>query len=329
MVRKLEKIEKEMGYCEIKLEKERRLKRQVSFLEADLEVLDRFIKLYEGFDAGLSDLPYEKVCKQIALERQRHDRPGPFFQRAKDDFIAAGVLEMVREERAILEREKEDIEAKFQAFNDFNRKRSVLEEEKRQALQKIAPVHSSRVRRLSEDFKKTERLWNSLTEDAINVDEAIRYLQHNVDYIESARNFLIAAKGSFDIENWIECGCSGNLFRHSNIGRAKEMIDGANRNLKLAQKELVCLVNLKFEIDQFEPILVRFLDALFCDIFLHGRLGRTLEVVESAIADSAKRLEQMRRKRERLHHKLERTEETRGNLFARLGGEKRGRLAVS
>ena len=53
MVRKLEKIEKEMGYCEIKLEKERRLRRQVQFLEADLEVLDRFVKLYEGFDTGL------------------------------------------------------------------------------------------------------------------------------------------------------------------------------------------------------------------------------------------------------------------------------------
>ena len=329
MVRKLEKIEKEMGYCEIKLEKERRLRGQVRFLRADLEVLDRFIKLYAGFDAGLIGLPYEKIGRQIAIERQRNDRPGPYFERAKDDFIAAGVVEMVREERQILAREKEDIEAKFHAFDGFTRKRDVLEEEKRQALQKVAPVHSSRVRKLSDDFKKTEKLWNTLTEDAINVDEAMRYLQHNVDYIGSARGFLIAAKGSFDIESWVEGGYSGNVFRHSNIGRAKEMIDGANRNLKLAQKELVCVINTPFEIDRLEPILVSFLDTLFSDIFLDGRLGRTLEVVESAIVDSRKRLEAIRKKREQLHRRLERTEESRGQLFARLGGEKLDSLALS
>ena len=42
MVRKIEKIEKEMCYCEIKLEKKRRLRRQVMFLDADLEVLEEF-----------------------------------------------------------------------------------------------------------------------------------------------------------------------------------------------------------------------------------------------------------------------------------------------
>ncbi len=57
MVRKIEKIEKEMGYCEIKLEKKRRLNRQVMFLETDLEVLDQFIKSYEGCYTELSDLP--------------------------------------------------------------------------------------------------------------------------------------------------------------------------------------------------------------------------------------------------------------------------------
>jgi len=328
MVRKLEKIEKEMGYCEIKLEKERRLRRQVAFLEADLEVLARFVKLYEGFDAGLVELPYEKIGSQVAAERQRNQEPGTFFHRAKDDFIAAGVVEMVRGEREILAREKEDIAAKFQAFNDFTRKRDVLQEEKRQALRKVAPVHSSRVRKLSDDFKKIEGLWNSLTEDAINVEESLHFLQHNVDYIESARNFLVTAKSSFDIENWVESGFVGNIFRHSQIGRAKEMIDGSNRNLKLAQKELVCVVNLKFEIDKFEPILTSFLDALFEDIFLDGRLGRTLDVVEGTITDSRKRLADMRKKRDTLHRKLERTEKTRRDLFARLGGEKRGRIAI-
>jgi hypothetical protein len=328
MVRKLEKIEKEMGYCEIKLEKERRLRRQVEFLRADLDVLSRFVRLYESSDTGLGHLPFAKIGKQIALERQRNDKPGPFFYRAKEDFIAAGVLEMVREEREILLREKEDIEAKFESFSGFVKKRDILEEEKREALQSIAPSNSSRVRKLSEDFKKIEQSWNSLTEDAINVDEALFFLARNADYIKSARAFLIAAKGSFDIESWIEVEFTGNLFRHSNVGRAKEMIDGANRNLKLAQKELVCVANLKFKVERFEPILLSFLDALFDDIFLDGRLARTLNVVEAALLDSDKRLAQVRQKREQLHKKLERTERTRVLLFQRLGGEKRGRLAI-
>jgi hypothetical protein len=328
MVRKLEKIEKEMGYCEIKLEKERRLRRQVDFLTADLEVLDRFVRIYEGSDTGLSKLPFDKIGKQISLERQRNDKCGPFFQRAKEDFIAAGVLEMVREERDILLRERDDIEAKFDSFSGFNQKRNVLEEEKREALDNIAPAQSLRVRRLIEDFKRTERLWNALTEDALNIEEAVRFLDRNADYIRSSRNFLIAAKGSFDIESWIESDYTGNLFRHSNVGRAKEMIDGANRNLKLAQKELVCVVNVKFDLERFDPILVSFLDALFDDIFLDGHLERTLNVVEAALGVSERHLLHVKQRREQLHKKLSRTERTRVQLFHRLGGERRGRLAV-
>ena len=55
MVRKIEKIEKEMGYCEIKLEKKRRLRRQVMFLDADLEVLEEFSRSYEGCYRSLSE----------------------------------------------------------------------------------------------------------------------------------------------------------------------------------------------------------------------------------------------------------------------------------
>ena len=328
MVRKLEKIEKEMGYCEIKLEKERRLRRQVAFLTADLEVLERFVHLYEASDTGLAELPYSQMGQQISLERQRDDKPGAFFQRAKDDFIAAGVIEMVREERKVLSREKEDIEAKFGSFLGFTKKRAVLQEEKRQALQKISPANSTRIHELNENFKKIEKRWNSLTEDAINLDEAIRFLTHNVDYVKSARNFLIAAKGSFDIENWVEGNYTGNLFRHSNVGRAKEMIDGANRNLKLAQKELVCVAHLQFEIDRFEPILMSFLGALFDDIFLDGRLEETIEQVEQAIEDSQQRLDNLRARRGHLHAQLEETESERGELFQQIGGDRHGSVVA-
>ena len=105
--------------------------------------------------------------------------------------------------------------------------------------------------------------------------------------------------------------------------RAKEMIDGANRNLKLAQKELCCVVNVKLRMDGFEPILANFLDALFSDIFLDNRLGRCVTIVEGALTRSEKLLQQVRQKREMLHAKLERVERARSNLFQRLGGEKR------
>lgn len=329
MVRKLDKIEKEMGYCEIKLEKERRLRRQVGFLNADLEVLDRFIELAAGRGKGAIRLPFSKVGLQIAKERQADQKPGPHFLRAREEFVTAGVLEMVRNEREILRREKEDIEAKFQSFAGFGKKREVLQEEKKEALDRIDANLTARVRKLNDTFQKTEQLWNSLTEDTLNVDEAIFFVSRAVDYLKSSRSFLIAAKGSFDIESWVERDYAGNLFRHSNVGRAKEMVDGANRNLKLAQKELVCITNVKFEIDSFEPVLVGFLESLFDDIFLDGRLERTIEIVEDAIAAGEKLLKQVRRRREQLHKRLQRAERTRVTLFQQLGSEKRGRVAAS
>ncbi len=324
MVRRLEKIEKEMGYCDIKLEKERRLRQQCKFLYTEAEALERFVKRYESAVMGLQHLQYDKMAQQIALEKARTDKVGPFFERAKEDFISAGILEMVREERETLLRERETAESKLNSFSGFGQKRSILEEERDTALQGLIPAHSSKMRKVTDEFKRIEELWNSLTEDALNFDEGIFYLARNVDYIKSARAFLITAKGSFDIESWLESGYSSDLFRHSNIGRSKEMIDGANRNLKLAQKELFCVRNLKIRLDGFEPTLVSFLGNLFEDIFIDSRLGRSIAVVEEALTAAEKSLIQVRQKREALHSKLERTERIRAQLFGRLGGERRG-----
>lgn len=329
MVRKIEKIEKEMGYCEIKLEKKRRLRRQVMFLDADLEVLEEFSLSYEGCYRSLSELPYPKIGNQIAVERQSLEEPGPYFMRCKDDFIAAGAVEMVGEEMKLLRREKEDIEARFETFSGLIRKRDLLLEEKQEALQSIAPVQSTRLRKVGENFKKTEEEWHGLTEDSINMDEAIGYLVRNVDYLESASNFLTAAKGAFDVEGWIDGDYEGTLFRHSNIGRAREMVYGANRNLKLAQKELACVVNLEFDLTDFEPFMVNFLGSLFHDIFIKGRLHTILDLVEEAIVDSRSRLKVVQKKREQLRKKAERTEKARARLFQRIGGEKRGRLSLN
>lgn len=326
MVRQLEKIEKEMGYCDIKLEKERRLRQQAKYLYAEAEAMERFVKRYESSVRGLGQLQYEKIAQQVSLEKARTDKVGPFFHRAKEDFISAGILEMVRQESATLTRERQAIEAKLSSFTGFGQKRNILEEEHDSALSSLAPAHSSKVRRVAGEFKRVEREWNALTEDAINFDEGLFYLARNVDYLKSARAFLIAAKGSFDLESWAESGFATDLFRHSNVGRAKEMIDGANRNLKLAQKELFCISNLKIRLEGFESMLVSFLDGLFDDIFLDGRLGRAIHVVEEAQLVAEKNLAQVRQKRETLHARLERVDDLRGQLFHRLvgRGEARG-----
>ena len=329
MVRRLEKIEKEMGYCEIKLEKERRLRKQREFLQADIEALSNFMKLYESSDMGLRSLPYAKIAQQLALERNCSDKPGRFFHRAKEDFIAAGVLEMVREDRELLRRECGNIDLKLSSFTGFTQKRSVLEEERKAALNSMAPNHSSKIRKLNDEFKRIERQWNSLTEDLLNLDEAVFRLARNTDYIKSARSFLITAKGNFDIEGWVDGGYTSDLFRHSNIGRSKEMFDGANRNLKMAQLEICCVANVKVQIGGFEQVLVEFLDGLFDDIFLAGRLGRSIAVAEDAAVKSEKLLKQIRDKRDALHLKLEQAEENRAQLFQRLGGDKGRKMSLS
>jgi len=328
MVRRLEKIEKEMGYCEIKLEKQRRLRKQRDFLMAELEAIGRFLTLYASFDTGLGSLPYAKVAKQLALERARSDKPGRFHHRAKEDFVAAGVLQMMGEDREILEREQRGIESKLENFQGFTKKRTVLEEERKLALSSLAPPHSSKVRKINEAFQRIEGQWNSLSEDSLNLDEGIFFLARNTDYIKSARAFLITAKGNFDIEGWVESGYSNDLFRHSNIGRAKEMLDGANRNLKLAQMELCCVGHLKFELEPFEPTLVAFLHGLFDDIFIEGRLARSITIAEEAFARSEKVVQKVRQRREVLHGKLERVEAERTDLFSRMGGDSHRRLAA-
>jgi len=245
---------------------------------------------------------------------------------SREEFLAAGLLEVVQEEREILNREKEELTGRLTAFCGFESKKSILEEEKRNALRDLSPAHSSRLRRINEDFKKIERQWNTLTEDLINLDEGIFFLDRNLDYLRSCRTFLISAKGSFDIESWLSGGYLSDLFRHSNIGRAKEMADGADRNLKMAQKELVCVSKLKIRSEPFVRVLEAVLDALYEDIYVEGKLQGSLRVAEAALAGNLKLVEQVKAKRQILGSRLEETEKLRSQLFTRLGADRRSRL---
>jgi hypothetical protein len=313
MARRLDKIEKEMGYCEIKLEKERRLRKQMLFLENDLGALDRILKEFSrrGFmDQGLSG--------RFEIEGSRKS--------ARERFLAAGLLELVADEREILAREHQELGIRLQHFTGFESKRSFLEEEKRKALKNISPAHSLKLKRINDDFKKVERNWNSLSEDLINLDEAIFFLERNLDYLRSTRTYLISAKGSFDIESWLASGYLSDLFRHSNIARAKEMADGGDRNLKMAQKEMICLVSVKIHADQYQRVLVPFLEALFEDIFTAGKLQDSLQVVEATLADNLKLTEGVKAKRAQLEEKLLEAEKLRAQVFTQLGENRSGRL---
>jgi len=315
MARRLDKIEKEMGYCEIKLEKERRIRKQIQFLLDDIEALDRLMREFSR--RGLSEVP---ANGRFFLESSRR-KSG-----ARERFLAAGLLEILQEEREILNRERHDLLMRLQNFTGFESKRTLLEDEKRKALKNMAPAHSSKLRKLNDDFKRIERQWNALTEDLINLDEGLFFLDRNLDYLRSARTFLISAKGNFDIESWVHSGYLSDLFRHSNIGRAKEMADGADRNLKMAQKELVCVSSMKIHAEQFQRILVGLLETLFEDIFREGRIQTSLLIVEAALANNLKLTEQVKAKRALLDEKLQEAEKSRNQMFSQLGADRASRL---
>jgi len=315
MARRLDKIEKDIGYCEIKLEKERRLRKQIQFVRDDLEILEQLILSCQ--------------TRGMILLDQGGGMGGESHQKAtRDSFFAAGLMEIMNEEKDILIRERDELISRLKSFSGFGTRRGALEEEKKNALNRLSPVHSSKLRKVSEDFKKIERLWNAFTEDLVNLDEGIFFLDRNLDYLKSCRSFLISTKGSFDFGFWNSQSKLSNLFRHSSIGRAKEMADGADRNLKMSQKELVCVSSVKLRPELFQRVLLRILESLFEDIFVQEKLESSIRLLESVLAENLKLTEQVKEKRYQLSEKLEKIEKDRNEMFVRLGSGKRNRVTV-
>ncbi len=309
MPRRLDKIEKEIGYCEIKIEKQRRIRKQVQFLRDDIEVLDKIVHEYNR--KGLT----EREDSSFLTAKPRVIRDG---------FLSIGLLDLIQDEREILNREREELQNRLKTFSGFEPKRTILEEEKRNALKNLAPAHSSKLRRLNENFKKVERQWNAFTEDLVNLDEGIFFLDRNLDYLKSCRTLLISAKGDFDVNYWVSDSKLTNLFRHSNIGRAKDMADGADRNLKMAQKELVCVSTVKLRPELFRRVLLGLLVALFEDIFVEGKFQKSFRVVDEALTENLKLTEQVKAKRAALAQKIEQVEKLRNQRFSLLGANHKG-----
>ncbi len=201
MARKLEKIEKELGYCEIKLEKEKRLKKQILFVSEDLANLSRLI----------SALAEEDSSALALHEFDLQEKP------SRGLFLAAGLGGLFQDKISLLERERDDLLMKLRHYTGFEEKRRLLEDEKKSAMHELSASHCTKIRQLNDQFKKAERIWNELTEDVINLDEGLFFVERNLDYLKSCRNFLISAKGSYDLENGRPSGRLMDLFRHSTI----------------------------------------------------------------------------------------------------------------
>jgi hypothetical protein len=314
MARRLEKIEKEMGYCEVKLEKERRHRKQIECLDQELHDLEQLIKLLRPHDALLKG--------RVGTERS--ERP------SREAFLAAGLLDLAADKREWMQRCRAEVSDKLPHFTGFNERLHSLEEEKKATLRGLSSARYGKMLRLTEDFKKTEQFWNELTEDTNNLEEASFYIDRNLDYLRSARNFLIIAKGSYDVETWRQYGYLADLFRHSNIGRAREMVDGADRNIQMAQMDLACVTQVrnKPKESSYVRVLLPFMDALYEDLFGHGRILATVQVVEAALASNLKLEGQLKSLREGRTTKLERAEKNRSQLFHRMGADRSRELTA-
>lgn len=313
MARRLEKIEKEMGYCDVKLEKERRLRKQIEFINADLAHLKSLI-------GSLGE--YAAIVQQPNSAREGLERPTP------QAFNAAGLLDLVGEKEGLLERERQDLLVKLRHYHGFGQKKRLLEDERRSMFRALPAASGNRLRQISEEFKRIERQWNGLSEDIINLDEGLFFFDRNLDYLKSCRNFLLAARGEEDFENWRSGGFLADLFRHTNVGRAVEMADGADWNLRQAQKEFVCITTFKVRTDNFCRVVPSFMEALFGDLFVESHVHGAIAVIERAIAENEKLLEQVRARREQFTDRLDRLEKTRGDLFSRMGFKRESDLTV-
>lgn len=325
MVRKLEKIEKEMGYCEIKIEKGQRLCAQLQFLKLHRQALSSAIRKFEEIgdpDVGdgnrIGGRMLREVYHQVSLDPDCDESAT-----LRELFRSVGAFPLVMEERENIDRDIEDIEGKIESFDAFLDKRRGLIHERDETLITFALQESDPIHRISEEFERTEQSWNVLTEDLMNIDEAIFCVTRAADYLRSARNFILASRSQFAVEAWLRDGYLIDLFKHSTVGRAKEMVEGADRNLRRALVELICLEDLVINPDDFEHLLLPFLDTLFHDLFQYGKLVGSLEVLEKR----TERLEAFQRTLEEkrgsiLSHQTEH-EANREKLFQEIGDARR------
>lgn len=281
-MRALDKIEKELGYCEVKLERERRLRCQELYLRADLEALEEVFGVC-GWDGGEALKAATIAGVRIADVPQllRHG-PKTKVQRVRRAFVMLAAQVCLKDMRELLANELVAVVDRLSSYNDFEGRRSDLARQRRSMLARMGVGEGSLDGRVVREFRCTEATWNRVSEDFSNAENALYHLEHNLDYLAAARGFMLGARAVFDIGDWCAHGCFSDLFRHSPVGRAYEMVGGADLNVRLAEKELICLKGWNLHSRPCVTVMAPFVQALFEDIFVRGSFHGAKRVLDEA-----------------------------------------------
>ncbi len=275
MRNRIKEIEKEIGFCENRLEKKRRLQRRSESLRHDIEVLDDLLK---GF-AGCEGLP-------------KAEPEGPEVPRHRRRLLAIGLLDALREERDILTWEAESVRSILKGLTGLRSRISHIEKERARLLLSLQETHSTPPER--EAAVVAAREWDTCFEDIQDIEDAVFSLKRNLDYLRSCRQHLVAAKDELDPGT--PAASQFDIYRHSSVGRAQEMALGADRNLKEAQRELTCMSRSALRTGALRPIFLDLSGSLFDDI-LEGRdFERSRKLIEAALAVNARAVERLVRK---------------------------------
>ena len=329
LIRRLEKIEKELGYCQIKLEKEQRLATRLHFLRSHRERLNQVLDLFPVQDFGSGDrlcgMKFTEISARIVDEDKKLD-----LDPLRNSFLAIGMRPEIITELEELDGEIEDVAERLRTFRVFHEKINGLRMERRTALSSFELKGNEPVLAISVEFEETENDWNVLTEDLTNLDDALANVGRSKDYLASARTFVLDARSHYSVQDWIDRGYLVDLLKHSTVGRIREMLEGAERNLKMALSELICLENYPIEVEDFTPLLRPFYQFLFDDVFHQTKFSEVLKLVEERYERTKRLFEQLEKDREKVFQVQLEKEAARESLFHRIGDERRKlRLAPS
>ena len=336
LIRRLEKIEKELGYCQIKLEKEQRLSTRVHFLRHYRDQLLSALDGYPDQDAGSGDQLCGIGFAQIALGIVEED-PHLDLKPLRDSFLSFGMRPDILGELEDLELNISDTAEKLATFRVFHDKVQGLQSERTTALSSFDLSGDEPVLAISDNFEVTETKWNVLTEDLTNFDDALFCVTRAIDYLASARNFVLTARSHFPIQDWLKNGYLVDLLKHSTVGRIREMMKFAERNLKSALGELICLNEEDYDFlkpqdfaPYFAPLLKPLYLRLFDDVFGQKKFHNVLQLVEERLDYTEKLQRRLQVSRQEVFESQLQHERDRERLFHLIGDERRKlRLAPS
>ena len=325
LIRRLEKIEKELGYCQIKLEKEQRLATRVHFLRVYRDQLHEVLDVYPEQDSGAGDhlcgVSFQEIALSIAEEDHKLD-----LEPLLSSFLSLGMRPEILVELEDLELNINDTSEKLATFRVFHDKIQGLQSERTTALSSFDLSGDEPVLAISDNFEATENKWNILTEDLTNLDDALFCVSRANDYLSSARNFVLTARSHFSVQDWLEGGYLVDLLKHSTVGRIREMMKFAERNLKIAIGELICLNEEDYDFldpQDFAPLLLPFYHRLFDDVFGQKKFQNVLQLVEERL-DRTERLHRLLQSSgEQVFESQLQHERDRERLFHLIGDERR------